>query len=552
MARPLTADLDAIQTSITGRRSAYKVEIFDVRSTVDTIGFIVRELTLQALTGPRDFTADVESVTFEEVASDYNDLGLAPTTIMLRVTDPNSQFDPFLNPAPLDGRWLRRGNVVRITEGDDRVPENDWVVTFTGELQGQAGVSIDRNDPAGSRILTMAASDRMAGFLKFPSISDDFAIGVTYLFMINDIATTDMAMDSDEINLVGVAGQTAPWPVQFVDEPPMVSIARLMQPDGFIPKFDGNGKLTQTQGLALSSPDRTYFNDDIFVSAVRPFNEISPANSVLVIGLDGVMSEVEQPQQPLAELTITTGFFTQDETVDVFWSDDHTLLAKSVSAKKIRSVNGGLTALGAGENFTAIAAPAAAAGASIGFSVEFTTGFAPWLIIFLVVTYIVLSWIPDTVVVFGFIGSSGFTINVGASVAAIALGAALIIMTMIGRGVYSFQGIPFEFVFKEIKAIAEIAGTLAQNRIRIEVENHLITTQANADQIAADVLLLEQAKGAPRNFTMIHDLRLEPNDVFQTQDLKLFLIQKISRTIRRGVPTIATVEAFDSTQTVAP
>lgn len=552
MPRQLSSDLDAIQTSITGRRPAFKVEVFDVRSTTDTINDVVRGLTLNATTGPRVFTADVVSITIEEVASDFIDLGLVPTTLSIRVVDPNSQLDPFLNPAPAEGRWLRRGNVVRIFEGDDRVPEADWANTFTGELQGQAGVTVDRNDPPGSRILTMNASDRMAGFLKYPSISNDFLTGTTYRVMMDDIAASDMALDPDEVDFLAVLGTSeAPWPVQFVDEPPMVSLARLMQPEGFIPKFTGDGKLTQTQALLLASADRTYFDNDMFVSAVRPFSDISPTNSVQVIGLDGVMSEVEQPRQALAELSVTTGFFTQDERVEVFWSEDKTLLAKSVNPKTVRSVNGGLTRLGAGEKFFAIPSPNNQAG-SIGFAVEFKTGFAPWLIIILLVIYLVLVWIPDEVLTFGLGASGGFTINVGSAIAAISLSAALIIMTMIGRGIYRFEGVPYEFVFKEIKAIAEIDGTLPHDRIRIEVENHLITSQAVADTIAMDVLFLEQAKGNVRMFSMHHDLRLEPNDVFQTETLQLFLIQKISRTLQRGVPTIATLECFESTQAITP
>lgn len=553
MARSLIADLDIIQTRKDGRRPAFKVEVYDIRSGGDTIGDIVRGLTLAADTGPRDFTDDVVSVSITEQAGDIVESGVAGTSVSLVVADPNNQFDPFNtigSPSGL-GRWLRRGNVIRIYEGDTRVPEADWPITFTGVLQGQAGTRENRNPDAGARRLTIKAVDRSSGFLRYKNTSDEFDIGNTYLDAATDIATIDMGLDLDELDFAGFGSYATLQPFSFVDEEPLVSIARLMMVDGFLPKFDGEGKLTQTQPLLIASPDRVYTDDGLFEEIDRPFSEISPTNRVTVIGLDGNLSKASQPRQELLRISLTTGYFNQDEDVTEFWSEDRTLLAENVTAKVEKSVNGGLSALGGDETFTFIPAPNGLEG-TIGAVLSIESGFAPWLIVFLTVTYIALSWVPDEVVTVGFGANTGITINVGSAAAAIALAAALFIMSKIGRGVYVYEGEPFEYVLAEIREIAEISGILAADRIEVTIENHLIQTSAQAAALARDVLFEQQARGNPRSIRMLHDLRLEPHDVFRTTSNRLFVVDKVQRTLQRGLPTIATVDVFESTEGLNP
>lgn len=559
MPRILDFPLDQIQIS-NERRPAWQILIYDINTSGDTINDIVLQTksasppTLGANVGPRDFTADTFSASIEEVAGDYATQGVSGTTITLSVDNPNGVFLPFNTiAAPLsDGRWLKRGNVLVIKEGDERIPIADWKTTFTGQFVGQAGTLRSRvpNAPAG--LLTIKAVDRSIPFLKYENTSPEFGIGTSYLTMGTTVATgSDMGLDSDEVDLSGWGSETAAQPTQFIDEPPLVSLANLMFPSGFLPIFTGEGVLTQQQANTTALADRTYLNDDIFVDVDQPFSDISPPNSVEVIGLDGVMSKVVQETQVLSKLTLTLGYFTQDEEEDIFWSDDHTQLAQNVTARTLKSVNGGLSVLGGGETFTPIAAPSSLEG-FIGMKGEFSTGFAPWLIVWLLIEYVALSWVPDVVITVGFGASSGETINVGSASAALALSAALVIMTKIGRGIYEFVGEPFEYVLKEIRGIAELGVLLSQDVIRLTIENHLCNTQALVDAAARDVLFLQQARGNPRVFTMYHDLRLLPLDIFQMVDGRNYMIDKISRMLKRGQDVVATVNAFETTAGLLP
>lgn len=556
MARPLVFALDAKMTQ-PRRRPGFRVELYDVRSTTDTIREIVRGLPLQTLAGPLDVSAFVASVEVEEAAGDFVTSGIPSSRVTLTIVDPtpggsDGVFDPFGtygSDAAQPARFLRRGNVLRLYEGDEDIPPTQWPLTFTGVLIGQAG--IDRNRSTGRSELTMVAVGREAEFVNQLRTSDEFSAGAAYLTIATEIATNVMGLDIEETDLSGWGSQTAGVSQQFVEQSPLVSLAQLMLPDGFLPRFDGEGKLTQTQGETTKVPSRFYDTLDTIRTLIRPFSDLDAVNSVEVIGLDPIKTKVSQQLQPLAQVSITTGYFTPDEEVNVYWSNDRTLLAESVQLKIQRSVNGGLSSLGGGESFALILAEnQPPAGLSIGARLSVGTGFSPYIIVFLTALYVALAAIPDSVTV---ALVAGVTIPVGRIIQAGALAAVLILMTKIGRGQYEFRGVPVEYVFLEIRAIAEIAGLSSEELNRVTVRNHLLQTQTDCDNTARVILFRQQARGLPRSMVALHDLRLEPDDVFELPDERRFIIETIRRRLVRGAAEVlADYSLFEVTAGVSP
>jgi hypothetical protein len=238
------------------------------------------------------------------------------------------------------------------------------------------------------------------------------------------------------------------------------------------------------------------------------------------------------PNQALATLDITTGFFTPAENVRVFWRDDKTLMADNVKLKVFVSVNGGINFLGGGESIDLIQSGDPDQIGTVGIILKCDTGFAPWLIPFFLTVYITISLFPDNVVTFGLFGSTGITINIGNVFQAIALGAALLVMTKLGRGSYAFTGEPFEYVYKEIRCCAVVAGTPEFEENELELQNHMVSTEAQGDATAFQMLFRQQANKSPRKMVMIHDVGLEPNDIFEFQDdASRFLATTIARTL---------------------
>lgn len=540
MARTLTNALDLAQLDLE-RRPAFRVEVYDVRSGENTVGDIVRSLTLGPLTGPRDFSADVLQVEVDEQASDFDSTGVASSRIQLTVKDPNGLFNP------RDGdesRWLRRDNVVRLYEGDARVNPDDWPVTFTGIIRGQPGYAFSRATRRAE--VTVSCSDRSLQFLKYERTSNDFGKATGYQSMATDIATDEMGLDSDEIAFAGwgTTLNTGHNTTQFVEQSPLTMIAQIMFPEGFMPRFNGEGKLTQSSGAITKAASRIYADDRLFFEIAHNLDDQTAVNRVCVIGLAANMTKIGQPTQELKTVRITTGYFAQDEEITVYWSEDKTVIAENIIFDVLRSVNGGLSFLGGGEEFTEIPAPGGQG--TIGGTITVDTGFAPYIIIFLGIVYVVFAVIPDLVVL-------AETVPVGRLIQAIALAAILLLMTKIGRGEYLLKGDPFEYVFAEIRACAQVSGVSIADRNALEIDNHLVQTQAVADAIAETVLLRKQAQANSRTVSMLHDLRLEPDDVFERADGKRYMIKSIRRTLRRGAGAIvAAVNCFEVTPGVTP
>jgi hypothetical protein len=338
-----------------------------------------------------------------------------------------------------------------------------------------------------------------------------------------------MGLDADEIDWVNWGAQVnGHLSLQFVELPPLVAIANLMMIDGMMPRFNGEGKLTQTLGLITQNADRVYTNLRQVISIVRPFSESSPPNSVLVIGLDSETTPIAQPAQDLRELHVTTGYFTQDEAIEVFWSEDKRLLANNISLKIIKSANGGLSLLGGGEEFSTLPAPIGTG--TVGATLVISTGFAPYVVIFLTVVYVTLSAIPDLVASL----IIGETISVGRVIQAIALAAILILMTKIGKGHYVLSGEPFENVYLELRGQAELPGLTTETRNQITISNQVLQSQADVDSVARNQLFRQQTLAAARSAEMIPDLALTPDDVFEVPGPKRYQIQVYERSGMRS------------------
>lgn len=551
MARGLDPTLNRLMLDSDVRRPGFRVEIFDFRSTSDTINSVVRGDGLLPLTGPRDFTGDVVSVDVRDVAGDFLTEGVAASELTLVVLDPNDVFNPLdvLLDATGDGRWLRAGNGIRIREGDEAVDDSLWPITFTGTLVGAAGVSRSRVDQ--TAFLTVKAVDRTADFLGVNLTSVAFGQGSTYLSMATDIATIEMGLDSSELDFAGFGSRiTGHRVTQFLDESPLVMLAQIMMVDGFMPRFDGEGKLTQTLGNVTGFPDRVYQDFDLFRKIDQPFSDVDVVNSVCVLGLAAELTKIKQPRQTLAETHITTGYFAQDEKFDVYWSKDRTTIAEDVDVDVKRSVNGAIH-FGGGEEFDFIDAPGGSPG-FIGVEVSVSTGFAPYLIIMLTVGYLAVAWIPDEVVSI----IAGVTIPVGRVVQAAVLINLLLVMMAIGRLHAEFEGSPIEFVFKEIRACARRSGTLVADRNEVTVENQLIQDQATADTVARELLFRAIARGNPRRVEQLYDVALEVDDIFELPDPKYgprrFLIHAIERRLQRGTVPLATFTCSEITSGVTP
>ena len=545
MPRILTTGLDYAQIA-EKRKPKWKVVVYDVRSGNFSIGDVVVGNPISSAEW-RDFTDDTFVVAITEKAGNFIRQGITASSLSISILDPHGLFDP------LDGdeyKWLRQKNVIRIWEGDDRIDPLEWPVTFTGELVGQAGVLRSRAVSAeGIAIITAKALSREAGLLGYKTTSSNFSEGTNYKAMATTLATDELGLDSAEIDFAGWGVHTTGHvSTQFVQEEALRSIAKIMFVDGFMPRFNGEGKLTQTSGVVTKAPRRVYDDGSMFQVIERSFSNLNGFNRVVVLGLAAEMTKILQAYQLLKSIEITTGYFASDEEIEVYWSEDHSVLVDDTELVTIVGINSGISLLGGDEDWNEIVSPQGEG--TIGGILSVSTGFAPYVIVFLTAVYVVLALIPDDVLV---IQGAGFTISIGRLLQAGALAVILLLMTKIGRGRYEVWGTPFEYVFLEIKAVAELDNLLIRDRNEVVIENHLIQNETNAENAAEIVLFREQARQNRRAVTMFFDLLLEPDDVFETSDGRRFMIDSVTRTLVRGEGSIwSKLDCYEVSSGVLP
>lgn len=532
--RSLVTRLEEIASGLqTLRQPAWRLEIFDVRSTTDEIRDVVVGNPLQPETGPFDASSIVQRVSVNETAGDYVRGGIGATTIDVVIVDAHGQYDLDLlrNDLTAPGRWFRRSNVVRLFEGDRSVDPSDWPNTFTGEIVGQAGYA--RSRVGRQARLSFRAASREARYLNYRRTSESFAEGTTILTVATSIAENEMGLDSAEISFSSFGTQQIPHrEVTLADENPLEMLAKVMFADGFLPRFDGTGRLRNVSAAVPASDDRIYPDMATIELIDRPVSDVVTSNSVCVIGLDSDLTKISQPFQLIATTNLTSGYFAFDEELDTYFAEDRSIKADNVQTRVIRSVVGFFN-LGSAESFQTIPAVGDGAEGAIGMKITISTGFAPWLLLYFATVYIVAAFVPDGVALVA-------TVPVGRVLQAYGLIGALLVMTQIGNGQYEFHGNPFEYVFQEIRECAREQGVGEFDLRELEIENHLVNTPALAESLARQAYFREVANGHPRTVTMLQDVALEPNDSFLIETAngvsvqRRFLITGIARSLVRN------------------
>lgn len=557
MARALSAALDAVMLG-ERREPASIIRIYDIRSTsqfptpttindvvLSNLGLLVG--SLPAIVGPRDFTDDVLQVEVTEIAGDYVQQGISSSGITIQVSDPTGDFDPVDNPAPEDGRWLRQGNVIVLLEGDNQVPVGQWETTFTGRIQGQPGQDFNRTTQTAE--LSARATSREVDFLRRENTTRNFTQATPFQDIAQEIAETNMGLGIDEIELPTFGVRLTKFTsTQFVMESPLTSISKLMFPDGFMPRFEGDGRLGATSGAIGKGASRVYAEFELPVTIRRPILEFNGTNSVEILGLDSELTKVTQERQLLAEAGITTGFFSREISIPVAWSEDLTQQAENVSFVVLNSIGDSPISFGS-EDFTEfLQSDGGSVRGEIDVEGSISAGIA-------LIGLIVGAWIGSLFILDVAPTTGGPVAPFGRSVTVFAGKAIMLILGQTGRGEYRLIGIPYEYVFQELRAVARISGIRSEDRQEVTIENHLLNTQADVDETAERILRRERAKQNLRTIEMIHDLKLEPDDVFAVGaglEERRYMIQSIQRRLLREGPHIASLHCFEVTAGVRP
>lgn len=556
MPRSLTPKMESATLQDEEARS-FRVFLYDIQSTAaDAIPLTFGDVVNGSASAVElEITNFVSDVALTERGSDGFNLVPGSVSAQLRFVDSKSTYDPVDGSSP---GTLKAGNVIRVVEGFTSIDFSEWVNTFTGRISSRP--ARDLPDREGNSILTINAEDRTAEFVKMVSTSPKYEQGQTYNDILVGLATSakGLALTSGEYSFgtVGVANTVAQKSLQFVEESPFVSIAKVLFVSGFVPRFDGSGVLRPVSMTVDKSSSRVLTDSNFVGTVSRPQDPNPVPNQVFVKGISADMERVLQDDQVVATAGITMGFWTGDSSIRVVFSDDKSILVQNPRLRIIQSVRGGIVPFGDEEEFEFTVEDTDPTDLSIAGTTEgkikVDGAFYAPLVTSLFAGRIAASFIPDAVVVAGVGASSGSTIPQGRIIeGAISVNASLV-QAQVGTGQYEILGQPYEYVFKELVGEAIVANLRDGEKRAVSVENHLITSQADVDATALRELRLVRKRGNIRSLTMRHDLKLEADDKLRLADDSTFIITNITRNLSRGSAWTATLGLFETTVGVNP
>lgn len=448
------------------------------------------------------------------------------------LTDPAGLFHPDFGEMR---KSLADQAIVRLVEGDEGVPESDWIITFTGQVHGQIGWNTNRvNGDVAAKVTAFGRGETQA-YKRRKITSQEYTVGTDLGIALRDICGTFMGLTGAEMRVPFTLGRQFKHKVnQLSQVTPWDAVSTLLQVVCYQPFFDGEGKLAYVNKSLNRVPARLFENGDSIVELDVPESSQDSTNKVVVTFLDSMLERVDGPAQKLGDAQVTTGFFSLHEALPVQWSEDGRQRASGTYMKVIKSVNSGLLPVG-DESYRETS--------EFGGLIEVEISvWVPILATVMIAEYLAAAAIPDDVVVGGVVASMGITISVGRLIQAQAMIGILIIMMSIGSAQYEIHGTPYDYAYLQKKSVACVDGLDYWQEVTLEFRNDFIGTHDQADIIAMTELTWQVSLGKPRRVAVADDPRLEVGDIIGLPDGRKLVIAALSKSVRRGEPVTLMIE----------
>jgi hypothetical protein len=486
------------------------------------------------------------------------DISWSPAQLSFTLADPQQIFHPDKG----DSRqYLADGAIIRLREGDARVSESDWLNTFTGYIKGQIGWENNRSGGVLEAKITVFSRDNSQSLKRRLITTPADTVGTDVGLPLSDIAQRYIGMSAGELRVPQALGlQLKNQITQFCQVAPWDAITTILEAVGQAPFIDGDGRLGAWSKDMHRAPNRVLSDQQYIFDDQIPARTQDNINYIRVTFLDSQLTQVVSAYQKLGSAQVTTGFFTPQEKLKCWWSDDHTQRAQGTQLKIIKSVNSGLLPVGK-ESYRQ----------EDDFHGEITIAIEKWvpvLATLMVAEYLAVALIPDHTApgqnvigtcavapgpVIGITDSPGLTIPWGRVLQAQSSIVIMLIMMSLGSAQYEIWGYPFDYAYLEqhtdaIESPLDGNGNpqpipyYAQNKR--EIKNDLIGSYNQADAIAMLELTWEKSNSYPRRLLLEDDPSLEVGDILELPDGRKFMIQDLSKTIKRGDTPVLTADCI--------
>jgi hypothetical protein len=491
------------------------------------------------------------STTPIDITENCSEISWSMTELSFTLKDKTGDYNPDTG---VYKDYLSDGCILRLKEGDIRLPESEWLWTFTGAIKGQLGWLKNRKNRTLEAKVTAYSRENTLAFKRRKMTSKEYTVGTDMGIMFADLAEK-LGLTAGEVRVPGVFGTYFTHKINQVSQiTPWDAFVAILEVMMQVPIFDGEGKLSSYR-KNMNRPSDITFNDESFVHTYEVVSRTDDAiNKVIVTFLDSNLTKVEGPNQKLGDASITTGFFTFEEKLKCFWSEDRKQRASGTVLKVIKGVN---------DNLLPVGTESYAQNDEYSGTITITVSvWVPTLATAMLIAYVALAWIPDGTVP---IGSSsivnwpstvvgafavtdmpvtvvqvtpepdhGWTIPWGRVGQAAALIGILAIMMSLGSAQYEIWGFPYDMAYIEKRTIAIVNGTEYYEECELNIKNDFIGIHNLADMIAACELTFQVSKACPRKLVIDDFLGLEIGDIIQIYDGRKVFILDMKKTIKRG------------------
>jgi hypothetical protein len=512
-----TTAMDAAIDTVV-QRPKFKLLSYDIsQATGDTWGAILSGTAIQT---PVDLTDDVSKIQWS-----YDRLSVT-------LSDDVGLYHPDNGANRCD---IGPGRGLRLLEGAEGVPEDEWIPIFSGPIQGPYAWSQTRGPVP---VVTVNAFTRETdqAWNRRSITSLEYTVGADWANMFFNIAQDIMGLEDVEMDV------PVTWNLAFdknsnqiVNIPPWEGLTALAQGNFNRIWFNGNGQLS-SYPFTLDRVDKVLDDNAEISQYSQPGNNSEVINKVIVTYIDNVLSKVTGARQSLGTANITTGFFDFETKLDVFYSEDKKQRAQNVELVVKNSINQNDLGISIGTESLEIDDEF---GGQLVITVdEFVSGLA----VAGIAGILASSAIGDTVVGAG----AGTTIPTGRIIEGVSIVAVLVAMMILGTGVYEIFGEPFDYAFLEKQAIAMLDNLPFWEEKQKDIRNDFISTEDHAHQLALNELLYEQSLGHPRAMVLQNDPRIEKGDILQLANGTKFFVTGATKSITRGGTVQLNLQGFKS------
>jgi len=527
-------ELDQVLMQGANRIPAYRVVCWNPNRTN------IHDVVLGKPESPQyDITDWVKRIDYNEnIVFENNDDAVASSCTLYMSYDANAL------PIEITEKSMLDSTPIRIYQGDERIPQDDWVPIFTGVIRGVPSVAEHIREDGQDHEMVVTCVDRAEPYLNKVVTARDYEQGMDVGKAAVETAIDWMYLDRREIKIGFQNYPVGHTQSQLVDIEVLKGIAQILFTTGKKPRFNSEGFLVAADTDLDRVPARIYQNKDLIIAIRREQVLSSIYNSIRLLGLDDELTEVVERVKRLAHGSITAGFF-EDKVEDwVYFSETDGKATGGRRAKNTYLANAKISTVGGlfGESLSWSPELEEDEYTVFRGKISFDTGYDAE--IRMAITGI---WLAAKVVAIEntriaeeaqnadqvWAAEAAQEVATGAEIAASAAMVALLFtLTELGRVYYEIHGEPFNNVYQQLASVAQLNGILTEDIHELELRNDWLYDIDYMDVRSRELLKRELIKGWSYEIDMLDDPLIEVDDILDIDGLK-FYVTSIRKVLAR-------------------